>query len=185
MAEQKSRGRPLWLGDYPLARKTVLLHAEQGLGDTIQFARYVPLLAANGAKVVLEVQPELTALMARLEGAATVIARGAAAPQFDGASSAGQLAAGVQDRAGNSAGGYSVSVGDDAHLAKWSARIGALERPRIALACAGNPSHPYARNRSIAFAKLLRLRRPSRRGSSAFSAMSAATMRLRSPAKAA
>ena len=81
MTEQKSRGRPLWLGDYPLARKTVLLHSEQGLGDTIQFARYVPLLAANGAKVVLEVQPELTALMARLEGAATVIARGAPPPQ--------------------------------------------------------------------------------------------------------
>jgi len=59
MDAQKSRGRPLWLGDYPLARKTVLLHAEQGFGDTIQFVRYVPMLAASGAKVVLEVQPEL------------------------------------------------------------------------------------------------------------------------------
>ena len=44
MPAQKSRGRPLWLGDYPLARKTVLLHAEQGLGDTIQF---VALCAAR------------------------------------------------------------------------------------------------------------------------------------------
>ena len=82
-AGAESRGRPLWLGDYPLARKTVLLHAEQGLGDTIQFARYVPMLAATGAKVVLEVQPELTALMARLDGAATVIARGITPPAFD------------------------------------------------------------------------------------------------------
>ncbi len=63
MPAQKSRGRPLWLGEYPLPRKTVLLHAEQGLGDTIQFARYVPRLAASGAKIVLEVQSELTALL--------------------------------------------------------------------------------------------------------------------------
>ena len=68
MPAQKSRGKPLWLGEYPLARKTVLLHAEQGLGDTIQFARYVPLIAASGAKVVLEVQAELQALLRRLDG---------------------------------------------------------------------------------------------------------------------
>ncbi len=56
---RRGYGKPLWLGEYPLARKTILLHAEQGLGDTIQFARYAPLLARAGATVVLEVQPEL------------------------------------------------------------------------------------------------------------------------------
>jgi tetratricopeptide (TPR) repeat protein len=153
MAEQKSRGRPLWLGDYPLARKTVLLHAEQGLGDTIQFARYVPMLAANGAKVVLEVQPELTALMARLEGAATVIARGAAAPPFDVHCPLGSLPLAFKTEPATVPADIPYLSADDAHLAKWSARIGTLARPRIAIAWAGNPSHLNDRNRSIAFAK--------------------------------
>src|SRR5262249_58126242 len=79
---QRSAG-PRWLGEDPLQRTTILLHAEQGLGDTIQFARYVPLLAQTGAKVVLEVQPQLAALLGRLEGAAGVVARGEPLPPFD------------------------------------------------------------------------------------------------------
>ena len=83
MPQRRSRGRPLWLGEYPLTRKTVLIHAEQGLGDTIQFARYVPLVAEGGANVVLEVQSELVTLMRGLRGANTVIARGETPPPFD------------------------------------------------------------------------------------------------------
>jgi tetratricopeptide (TPR) repeat protein len=157
MPEQKSRGRPLWRGDYPLTRKTVLLHAEQGFGDTIQFARYVPLLAASGAKVVLEVQPELTTLMARLEGAATVIARGAAPPPFDVHCPLGSLPLAFKTEPPTVPADIPYLSADDAHLAKWSARIGALERPRIAIAWAGNPSHLNDRNRSIAFARLAAL----------------------------
>ncbi len=56
------RGR-LWLGEFPLGQRTILLPAEQGLGDTIQFVRYAPLLARGGATVVLEVQPELKTLL--------------------------------------------------------------------------------------------------------------------------
>jgi hypothetical protein len=133
----------------------VLLHAEQGFGDTIQFARYVPLLAASGAKVMLEVQPELTALMASLEGAATVIARGAAPPQqFDVHCPLGSLPLAFKTEPATVPADIPYLSADDEHLAKWSARISALERPRIAIAWAGNPSHLNDRNRSIAFAKL-------------------------------
>ena len=75
--------RPLWLGDAPVAGKTIVLHAEQGLGDTIQFCRYAPMLAAHGARVVLEVQRPLVDLMRRSPDATVVVARGDALPDFD------------------------------------------------------------------------------------------------------
>ena len=154
MPAHKSRGRPLWLGEYPLARKTILLHAEQGLGDTIQFARYVPVLAAGGANVVLEVQPELTALMARLKGVAKIIARGEAPPPFDVHCPLGSLPLALKTEPSTVPADIPYLSADDAHLAKWSARLGPRERPRIAIAWSGNASHLNDRNRSIPFAKL-------------------------------
>lgn len=74
---------PLWLGDTPLDGKTILLHAEQGLGDTLQFCRYARLVAAQGARVVLEVQPELTRLLAGLDGVSELVTAGEALPPFD------------------------------------------------------------------------------------------------------
>jgi tetratricopeptide (TPR) repeat protein len=73
--------QPLWRGQ-ELERGTLLLHAEQGLGDTLQFCRYVPQ-AAQRARVVLEVQPPLVRLLSGLPGAAAVIAQGDALPPFD------------------------------------------------------------------------------------------------------
>ena len=154
MPAQKSRGRPLWLGEYPLARKTVLLHAEQGFGDTIQFARYVPLLAATGAKVVLEVQSELTALMARLDGGARMIARGDTPPPFDVHCPLGSLPLALRTEPDTVPAEIPYLSADEASLTKWSARIGALARPRIAIAWSGNASHFNDRNRSIPFARL-------------------------------
>jgi tetratricopeptide (TPR) repeat protein len=154
MPEQKSRGRPLWRGEYPLTRKTVLLHAEQGLGDTIQFARYVPLLVGGGANVLLEVQPELTTLMATLAGGAKIIARGEAPPPFDVHCPLGSLPLALKTELGTVPADIPYLTADAAHLEKWAARLGARERLRIAIAWAGNASHLNDRNRSIPFAKL-------------------------------
>ena len=74
--------RPAWNGSDP-AGKTILLHAEQGLGDTIHFARYAPLLAKRGARVVVECQPPLERLLRSLDGAADVVAKGNQLPPFD------------------------------------------------------------------------------------------------------
>lgn len=76
--------QPLWLGEQDIRGKTILLHAEQGYGDTLQFSRYVPILAARGARVVLEVPASLCALMAMLPGVAEVVTpTDFPRPQFD------------------------------------------------------------------------------------------------------
>jgi len=75
--------QPLWLGDFPLDGKTILLHAEQGLGDTLQFCRYAALVRQLGAKVVLEVPGALRRLLSTLAGADQVIETGQPLPRFD------------------------------------------------------------------------------------------------------
>lgn len=75
--------RPLWLGETPIEGRTILLAAEQGLGDTIQFVRFVPILAARGARVVLWVQPPLAELCRSVQGVAEVVAGDRPPPAFD------------------------------------------------------------------------------------------------------
>jgi tetratricopeptide (TPR) repeat protein len=75
--------QPIWRGDFPLKGKRVLLHAEQGFGDTIQFCRYAPLVAALGATVILEVQPALAELCAESFPDIHVVKLGETLPDFD------------------------------------------------------------------------------------------------------
>ncbi len=72
-----------WTGGDVLPGTTVLVHAEQGFGDTIQFVRYVPMVAARGIRVVLAVQKGLVRLLEGTPGAATVVAGGPGLPPFD------------------------------------------------------------------------------------------------------
>ena len=73
--------RPPWRGE-PLNEQHILLHAEQGAGDTVQFVRYAPLVAARGGRVLLEVQPELKRLIGTMSGVEQVISRGEPIPVF-------------------------------------------------------------------------------------------------------
>jgi tetratricopeptide (TPR) repeat protein len=74
--------RPLWSGE-PLAGRTILVHAEQGFGDTLQFVRYVPAVAERGGRVVLEVQEPILRLARTIEGVSQVVAAGDPLPEFD------------------------------------------------------------------------------------------------------
>lgn len=146
---RRGYGKPLWLGEYPLARKTILLHAEQGLGDTIQFVRYASLLARSGARVVLEVQAELKSLLAGAEGVTSCHARGEPLPAYDVHCPLGSLPLAFHTEPATVPAAIPYLRADDARLAQWRARLEALPGKRVALAWAGNPSHANDRNRSI------------------------------------
>jgi tetratricopeptide (TPR) repeat protein len=152
-----SRGRPLWLGEYPLGGRTILLHAEQGLGDMIQFARYVPLLARTGARAVLEVQPQLKALLRELEGVAAVVARGEPLPSFDVHCPLGSLPLALKTEPATIPDEVPYVRADDDHIGKWRPRLEALRRPLIAVAWSGNVQHMNDRNRSIPLSALASL----------------------------
>ena len=151
---RRGYGKPLWLGEYPLGRKTILLSAEQGLGDTIQFARYAPLVARSGAAVVLEVQPELKSLLSGLDGVASCHARGETLPAYDVHCPLGSLPLALKTAPTTIPADIPYLRADEARIAKWRPRIEALPGKRIALAWAGNVSHANDRNRSIDLALL-------------------------------
>ncbi len=75
--------QPLWLGLESLKEKTILLHSEQGLGDTIQFCRYAKSVSQLGARVILEVPKALVSLFQSLEGISELISKGTELPAFD------------------------------------------------------------------------------------------------------
>jgi tetratricopeptide (TPR) repeat protein len=154
MPPRKDFGRPLWLGEFPLANKTILVHSEQGLGDTVQFARYVPMLARAGATVALEVHAELKSLLSRLDGAKTVVARGESLPPFDVQCPLGSLPLACKTELGTVPAEIPYLSANESRAGKWQPRINALKSPRVALVWAGNASHANDRNRSIAMADL-------------------------------
>ena len=145
---------PLWLGQYAISGKTILLHAEQGLGDTIQFVRYVLLLARAGAKVVVEAQPELAGLLATVDGIDRIIARGEKLPVFDFHCPMPSLPLAFRTRIDGIPAEIPYLRASAERLHKWRPRMASLGKPCIALAWSGNPAHTNDRHRSMALPHL-------------------------------
>ena len=151
---QRNFARPLWLGQHEIAGKTILLHAEQGLGDTIQFCRYVPLVAQRGARVVLEVQDSLKELMSSLAGASEVVASDAVLPEFDLQCPLLSLPLAFGTRLETIPSAVPYLQASSSAAAKWDTRLGPNHRLRVGLAWSGRP---MPRHRSIPLGSLLSL----------------------------
>jgi Glycosyltransferase family 9 (heptosyltransferase) len=144
--------KPHWFGEEPIAGKTILLHTDEGLGDSIQYARYAPLVAKLGARVILEVAAPLHALMKGMEGVSLCLPRtmGDELPEFDLHCPLGALPLAFKTRLATiPASPCYLPPLPEARLRVWQDRLGAHDRLRIGLVWSGNPGHGNDHNRSM------------------------------------
>lgn len=128
---------PMWDGKAPLAGKTILLRAEQGLGDTLQFCRYAALVKGLGARVVLEVQAPLVRLMGSLGGVDEVVETSASPPPADCHALLMSLPCAFGTRLETIPGRTPYLHADPADVARWEAKLGPRTRPRVGLVWSG------------------------------------------------
>jgi tetratricopeptide (TPR) repeat protein len=153
---------PRWSGREPLAGKHILLHAEQGFGDTLQFCRYVHRVAELGAHVILEVQPALKRLLGSLAGVGTLIAEGEPWPRFDYHCPLLSLPLAFGTTLATIPASRAYLHTDVAHQVQWVPRLDALREPgrtglRIGLGWAGSKEHRNDHKRSLPLPLLARL----------------------------
>ena len=147
--------QPLWLGKEDLHGKTILLHWEQGLGDTIQFSRYVQEVANLGCKTILEVQKHLFELMKGIEGVDELIPNGADLPPFDFYCPLMSLPLALGTTLETIPSPISYIKSTDDKLAKWSDRLRPKSKPRVGIVWSGSSVHKNDHNRSIALEQIL------------------------------
>jgi tetratricopeptide (TPR) repeat protein len=136
-ALRRELGRPIWRADTSLAGKTILLHAEQGFGDTLQFCRYASKVAQQGATVVLEVPGTLVTLLKSLTGPARVIACGDALPQFDLHCPLMSLPLAFRTTLESIPATVPYLRADEARIRHWGQRLGPRARFRVGVVWAG------------------------------------------------
>ena len=144
--------QPLWKGE-PLEGSRILLYAEQGLGDTIHFVRYVPLVAARGGRVVLEVQSRLHRLLAHTPGAEKVICHGAALPEVDWQCPLLSLPLAFGTELNSIPAKIPYVDPDPSQVEAWRQRLRGNSF-RTGLAWGGSPVHPHDARRSISLEHL-------------------------------
>ena len=147
---------PTWNGmRIPAGR--ILLVGDQGYGDTIQFARYIPMVAERCHEVVLGCSAELSDLLRCLPGVAQCYARWDAIPPHAAHCRLSSLPMLFQTTLDRVPGPFPYLAPDPIRVAAWDERLGARTRPRVGLAWTGRPTHPNDMRRSLALESLLPL----------------------------
>lgn len=146
--------QPPWLNDADIRGKTILLYAEQGFGDTIQFVRYAGRVAALGARVVLEVQAPLKPLLSSFPGVAAVVARGEPLPPFDVRCALMSLPLAFRTELDSIPADRRYLSAPPERTAHWAAQLKTDGVPRVGVVWSGNSGQSNDANRSMSLAQL-------------------------------
>jgi tetratricopeptide (TPR) repeat protein len=141
--------QPIWLGQQSLDGKTIVIHFDEGFGDTIQFARYLPLVAARGARVILVVPAVLCSLLSKLPGVSECLPMSAKLPAFDMYCPLSSLPLAFGTRLETIPAAIPYQCVPQARLQAWEDRLGAHDRLRVGLVWSGSPKHTNDHNRSL------------------------------------
>jgi hypothetical protein len=139
----------VWTGTEPLQDRSVLVISEQGHGDAIQFARYLPMLAERGARVTFLVQPPLVSLFQSMPGLHAVSGELAFDTRFDFKARLLSLPRLFDTTMATIPAGAPYLSADPALVETWRARLQALQGLRVGLAWSGSAQHANDRQRSI------------------------------------
>jgi Flp pilus assembly protein TadD len=148
--------QPPWLGGKEIGGRTVLLHSEQGLGDTLQFCRYANLVKDKQARVVLRVPASLAGLVATLQGVDAVVSEFDALPEFDEHCPLPSLPLAFGTRLDSIPGPSPYLFSRPERREFWSRRLGEKGGLRVGLAWSGTWCATHGYNRSIPLEELLR-----------------------------
>ena len=146
---ERDFSQPRWNGS-DISGRTILLYTEQGLGDAIQFIRYVPLVVEHGATVIVECQKELVSLFQNVEGTKHVITVGEQLPPFDVHCPLLSLPLKFDTTLETIPAGIPYIKANPFSIQKWKDRIlNAGPKLKLGLTWAGSPAHKNDRNRSF------------------------------------
>ncbi len=140
--------RPRWDGSR-IDGLTILLHSEQGLGDILQFIRYAPMVAAQGARVVVQCQPPLSALLASCQGISRVVSNDTDPGDFDVQLPLMSLPSLLGTQLETIPARTPYLEPDARLVAEWSERLKKVEGFKVGIVWQGNRDYPADRSRSI------------------------------------
>ena len=152
--QKRFEGR-LWLGQDDVRGKRLLLHAEQGFGDTFQFLRYVRLVAELGAEVLLEVPKAVVPLVAPLFGIQRVYETDTQLPEFDLQCPLPSLPLALGTTETSVPNHLPYLFAEATLVSEWRERLGEARGLRIGVVWSGNPDHVNDANRSISLDQFL------------------------------